>query len=127
MIRYKSFKVSAEAAINKFLEQHQNGINLNAINYSSGRINFIYSDETDLQKIEKDQLIAVIKRFINERKSEVLGKDLDERYWRGMALKNQPKAQDNAVKFANEKNNLLAQIHYAKQILEEVERDEYLF
>lgn len=124
-MKYVSFKVTEVEAINKFLEEQKGKVANDGVAFIDGMVCILYEDRTR-EQIELDMAIDAAQIFVNTRFSEVLGHDVDVRYWRRQALLAHPKAAKNVVVVEDLKANSLMQLQIAKDILKELQGGEYL-
>lgn len=122
-MKYKSFSIIDDHHINRFLEEYGHQIASNSISYEKGMICFIYSDKSR-EEIEKQRLLESCSAFINQRMAELMGADVDEKFWRGQALRDNVK-KDKIFEAVERKTNLAAQIRYVREIISEIEAGTY--
>lgn len=117
-MKYASFDIKEVEQVNNFLEKNSDKIAADGVKYEAGRVCFLYSD-IDEAGLEDMSAISSAKAFIGQRISELLGADVDERYWRGLGLKGVNTGK-NVVDTADRKLNIAAQIRYAHDIIDEI-------
>lgn len=119
MIKYATFKIDHEKLINNFLEENSDGVPVTGIRYVGDNVCFMYTspDEKDQSK---ESLLASIGDFISKKEAELLGLDVDERYWRKLAAKGVKNASANVLTINDQIDNLKIHIELAKEIRKEV-------
>lgn len=125
MIRYKSFSISEEKKINEFIKEHAHGIAQDSITFVGEMICFLYTDD-EVEEIMKKNLMGSVKQFIAQRSAEILGKEIDVRYFQGLSLKVTPKAEERLMQVSTERDNLCAQLRHAKVLLSEIEKGTWI-
>lgn len=120
-MKYKSFPISEDEKISVFLEEHKEHIARDSIAFLDGRICIVYDDRTQ-EELEKASMLASGRATILQWRTEMLGADVDERYWRRQALKgNNKKAENIIIDTADRLSNLRTQIQFARAMLKEIE------
>ena len=120
MLKYKSFKVDQDEAINDFIKENEQGIAPDSMTFIEGRVCFLYSTASEAEMI-RENLISGIKQFIGQRSGELLGKEIDVRYYQSLSLRSTPKAEGMLMDVKSHRDNLVAQIRHARVLLTEVE------
>lgn len=124
-MQYATFKVTDIEAINAFLTEKAGKFAEDGITYADGQICVIYENRTDAE-IERDLAIAATQVFINTRLSELMGHDIDVRYWRRLNLKGAKGAAQNILNLEEQKENLLIQIGHARNMVTEMRMGTWL-
>lgn len=119
-MKYATFKVTEDAKVNEFLAANGGRIARDGVAFLDGHVCILYEDRDD-EQIERDGVVVSIKTFISQQLAQLLGADVDERFWRRLALRAHPKAENNVLEAAGRRENLSIGIGHARQILAEVE------
>lgn len=119
-MRYATFRISETAAINDFLKENSEHLAKDGVAFLDGAICILYDPSTPAE-LERRLTRESISTFISGRLAELLGADVDERYWRGRSLRADDKAEKRVLEAAQRGENLAAQVRIARDILAEVE------
>jgi len=132
MLTFKSFDIkNEEAEIIQFLKDNSDQLLAKGGTYHEGRICFFYSTEKTavLSNVEQDKLSAIeyLDKKIAEYKAMILDSDSIALYWRGMALKGEPKAATNVVDILNQRDNQAIQLAAFIKMRADIDAGNYSF
>lgn len=116
---YASFKVTQEAEINALLRANAGKIQREGVAFLDGRICILVDNRTP-EEIERGILVESIQNFITQKQAQMLGADVDERYYRRQALKGAKNADNAIMEAANRMSDLRTQVSHARAILAEI-------
>lgn len=112
-MRYKSFKIDDDEAINAFLAEHSDGLAPDSVHEYDGYISFIYTDYSREELIHENAE-AIVNKFVGEKLAELVTHDILERFHTGKTGKEHAQ---QAVIAATNKHNTANIIEAASALL----------
>lgn len=125
MLQYNAFKVSEIETINAFLAKNPEGISRDGTVFEDGMVCFLYLSDDREQRLVKS-LVQGIRTGIHEFYNQLTGLDVDARYYQSLSIQGDLKAPQTVTEIAKKKKELLDQIHYSQQVIQELESGEWM-